>query len=102
MAIQGICKLFMSHFFSFFLRGKKKRNQTERKEKTRFWLRRYQGSAPNPVSSLCDLVGEFAHQLKGILREVARLSLPPAGERVASLLAFFFRKLVFVKNGVTM
>jgi hypothetical protein len=56
--------LFIS-FLVFAIKQEKKQNQ--RKEKRT--LRYIRATAPNPVSSLCDLVDEFAHQLIGSLRE---------------------------------
>ena len=69
---------FLSHFFSFFLRGEKKRNETERKEKTRSVT-----SGFHPETQ--DLFDELAYQIKGhSAREQPELA--PAGKRVASLL----------------
>jgi hypothetical protein len=62
------------------LRGKrKKQNQKKEKHATV-----HQGSAPNPVSSLCDLVDEFTRQLNTVSARDCS-SLPPAGKSVFSL-----------------
>jgi len=60
--------MFISFLFAA-MQKEKKQNQSKEKHATT-----HQGSAPNPVSSLCYLLGEFAHQTKTFFVRRLRLS----------------------------
>ncbi len=73
------------HFFLFFAMKRERNEPKKEKHATA-----YQGSAPNPVFSLFDLIDEFTHQSKDRPCEGVSLSLPRSEKSDFSFLVTSF------------